>query len=74
MTLRYRLLEALNLVLIVSAILFLEVMLSYPLAHACDLRVLRYREYLSVNFEDLLLHGAHFEESFFVREQVHLIS
>ena len=49
-------------------------MLSYPLTNACDLRVLCDSEDLSVNFEDLLLHGTHFEKSFFVREQVDPIS
>ena len=49
-------------------------MLSYPLAHASDLGVLGDCEDLSVNFEDLFLHGAHFEESVFVWEQLNLIS
>ena len=65
-TLGYRLLDALDLVLVISSILFLVVMLSYPLAHACDLGVLRDCEYLSVDFEDLLLHRAQIKESGFV--------
>ena len=58
--------DALDLVLVISTILLLIVMLSYPLAHASDLGVLGDCEDLSVNFEDLFLHGAHFEESVFV--------